>query len=64
MTSTVTATRKLFSRVALHEYDGKKLSSIVKCYNPSGRNSKERYAWIKKYLAAAVEEAIGIRTNN
>lgn len=40
---------------------GKKLSSIVKCYNPSGSNSKERYAWIKKHLANAVEEAIRIR---
>ena len=43
---------------------GKKLSSIVKCYTPSGSNSKERYAWIKKYLAAAVEEAVKIRERN
>lgn len=43
---------------------GKKLSSIVKCYNPTGRSSKERYAWITKHLANAVEEAIGIRNNN
>jgi len=42
----------------------KKLSSIVKCYNPSGSNSKERYAWIAKYLADAVEEAIAIRKAN
>ncbi len=40
---------------------GKKLSSIVKCYDPAGRTSKERYAWIAKYLANAVEEAIKIR---
>ena len=48
------------------DYDdtGKKLSSIVKCYTPSGKNSKEQYAWIKKYLSAAVEEAIKIRKNN
>lgn len=42
----------------------KKLSSIVKCYNPTGSDSKERYAWISKYLASAVEEAIKIRGEN
>ena len=30
--------------------DGKRLSSIVKCYTPAGSNIKERYAWIKKHL--------------
>ena len=43
---------------------GKKLSSIVQCYNPAGRNSKERYAWIKQHLSNAVEEAISIREKN
>ena len=43
---------------------GKKLSSIVKCYTPSGYDSKEKYAWIKKNLVAAVEEAIEIRNDN
>jgi hypothetical protein len=43
---------------------GKKLSEIVKCYDPSGSNSKEKYDWISKYLSAAVEEAIKIRGNN
>lgn len=43
---------------------GKKLSSIVKCYDPTGRNSAERYAWISKHLANAVEEAIRIRKEN
>jgi len=43
---------------------GKKLSSIVNCYDPSGSNSKERYAWISKHLAKAVEEAIKIRAEN
>ncbi len=43
---------------------GKKLSSIVKCYDPEGSNSKERYAWISKYLSAAVEEAIKIRSES
>lgn len=40
---------------------GKKLSSIVKCYNPGGSDSKERYAWISEHLANAVEEAVKIR---
>jgi len=43
---------------------GKKLSSIVKCYNPSGNDSKERYSWISKHLENAVEEAIKIRNSN
>jgi hypothetical protein len=42
----------------------KKLSTVVKCYNPAGTNSKERYAWISKHLANAVEEAIKIRNAN
>jgi hypothetical protein len=41
---------------------GKKLSWIVKCYNPSGTSSQERYDWIRKYLSAAVEEAVTIRS--
>ena len=43
---------------------GKKLSSIVKCYNPPGSDSKERYAWVKKNLAAAADEAVQIRKDN
>ena len=43
---------------------GVKLSSIVKCYDPQGTNSKDRYAWIKKYLSVAVEEAIKIRSKH
>jgi hypothetical protein len=43
---------------------GKKLSSIVKCYNPGGSTSKERYDWISTHLANAVEEAIRIREGN
>ena len=42
----------------------KKLSSIVKCYNPAGHNSKERYGWITQHLANAAEEAIRIRNSN
>ncbi|MCW8965783.1 MAG: TIR domain-containing protein [Candidatus Pacearchaeota archaeon] len=41
-----------------------KLSSIVKCYNPGGATSKEKYAWISQHLANAVEEAIRIRKAN
>ena len=44
-----------------HVNSGKKLSSNVKCYNPDGRNGKERYGWISRHLANAVEEAIRIR---
>ena len=40
---------------------GKKLSSIVKCYDPNGNESKDRYNWIAKYLSDAIEEAINIR---
>jgi len=47
-----------------HGTTNKMLSSIVKCYNPVGTNSKDRYAWITKYLANAVEEAITIRKDN
>ena len=43
---------------------GNTLSSIVKCYNPSGSNSKERYDWLTNHLANAVEEAITIRNDN
>ena len=43
---------------------GKKLSSIVKCYDPAGSSSQERYDWIKQHLANAVAEAIKIRKSN
>lgn len=43
---------------------GKKLSAIVKCYNPAGANSKEKYEWISKHISNAVEEAVKIRSNN
>lgn len=43
---------------------GKKLSSIVKCYNPTGSTSQDRYDWIVKHLANAVEEAIKIRNGH
>lgn len=40
------------------------LSSLVKCYNPAGSTSQERYAWIAQHLSNAVEEAIKIRNSN
>lgn len=40
------------------------LSTLVKCYNPAGSTSQERYAWISKHLSNAVEEAIRIRNAN
>ncbi len=46
------------------DYDGKKLSQIVKCYNPQGTSSKAKYASIKSNLARVIEEAIEIRKNN
>ncbi|MCK1417665.1 TIR domain-containing protein [Bradyrhizobium sp. CW4] len=43
---------------------GKKLSAIVRCYDPAGATSKDRYDWISKHLENAVEEAITIRGKN
>jgi hypothetical protein len=40
---------------------GEKLSSIVKCYNPKGEDSKERYSIIEDHLKRIIEEAIKIR---
>ena len=37
------------------------LSSVVKCYDPTGQSSREKYDWISRYLANVVEQAIGIR---
>lgn len=47
-----------------HGPSQKPLSSLVKCYNPNGSNSQDRYAWIAQHLANAVEEAIKIRNAN
>jgi hypothetical protein len=44
--------------------DKKKLSSIVKCYTPSGDDSKERYEWIKENLSGVAEEALNIRNES
>lgn len=47
----------------ISDRNGVLLSSIVKCYNPSGFNGTQCYAWISRYLANAVEDAISIRNN-
>jgi len=41
--------------------NGKKMSEVVKCYNPAGENSKERYDWISKYISAIAEESVQVR---
>jgi antiphage defense system Thoeris ThsB-like protein len=38
-----------------------RLSSIVKCYDPQGADSKQCYDWVCKHLGNAIEEAISIR---
>lgn len=55
--------RNPFAKIK-HGKSGKLLSSIVKCYDPAGSNSRERYQWIQKHLSNAVEEAIRIRNAN
>ena len=50
--------------IVTHGKSGRDLSAIVRCYTPVGSDSKDRYAWIKRHLANAVEEAIQIRKAN
>ena len=40
---------------------GSNISYVVKCYNPAGASSKERYDWISAHIGNAVEEAVKIR---
>lgn len=47
-----------------HSPTKKPLSSLVKCYNPAGADSQDKYAWIREHLSNAVEEAIRIRNAN
>lgn len=42
----------------------KPLSSIVKCYNPAGSTSQERYSWITQHLSNAVEEEVKLRNSS
>ena len=53
-----------FYFVRTEPYSRTRLSTIVKCYDPVGRNGKERYAWIAKHLSNAIEEAISLREDN
>ena len=41
-----------------------KLSEVVKCYDPEGNSSDEKYGWISNSLSHIVEEAISIRESN
>lgn len=43
---------------------GKKLSTIVKCYNPTGIDSKAKYEWIANNIVAIADEAFKIREEN
>lgn len=43
--------------------NNKNFSHIVKCYDPPGNNSQEKYDWIRVNLAAVIEEAIKIRNS-
>lgn len=57
------------SRMGKNPFDNfllrdKKMSEVVKCYDPGGANSREKYNWIEKYLKAIIEEAIQIRKDN
>jgi len=52
-----------FESISCEERD-RKLSEIVKCYDPAGRKSNEIYDWISKHLRNVVEEAIEIRRLN
>lgn len=42
----------------------KRMSDIVKCYEPTGTDSIQRYDWIRTKLSSIVAEAIEIRKNN
>ena len=53
-----------FDHVTLGGTDGKKLSSVVKSYDPPYTNSTQVYAYIKENLSDWVEAAITIRNAN
>ncbi|MDP8100054.1 TIR domain-containing protein [Pasteurella atlantica] len=42
----------------------KNFSKVVKCYEPKGRTSQEKYAWIADNIGWIIEEAIQIRNEN
>ena len=43
------------------DYGEYQFSQVVKCYNPPGIGSHQKYSWISRYLSDAIEEAIYIR---
>jgi len=53
-----------FDYITMGGTNGKKLSSIVKAYDPPYSDSTEVYAYIKKNLSDWVEDAIKIRDAN
>jgi hypothetical protein len=53
-----------FDNITMGGSNGKKLSSVVKAYDPPYSDSTEVYAHIKKNLSAWVETAITIRSSN
>ena len=55
--------RNPFTHFTLEDANGgvRRLSSVVKCHNPPGTNSRQRYNWIRDNLSSIVEEAIRIR---
>jgi len=44
-------------------FNGGRLSSVVKCHDPPGGDSRAKYGWISNYLADIIEAAIDIRRN-
>ena len=58
--------RSPFQRFTVRDRVGRTqdLASVIKCYDPPGSSSRQRYAWIEANLAAIVEEAIGIRARH
>ena len=45
-------------------YNGTRLSSVVRCYDPVGYGSTQKYRWIEENLANIVEESISRRNEN
>jgi hypothetical protein len=44
-----------------YNVNGTALTEIVRCYDPTGADSKALYAWIEQYLEAAIDEAVATR---
>ncbi len=49
-----------FDRIPLQDF-GEEFSTAVKCYDPQGGTSEERYRWIECNLESVIEKAIEIR---